>query len=124
MVTLHNLQSRATRNRYLKDLFLQWRGVTAAYDEGLAKGDAVLAAAVWRNILRAEEDVDLVKLGCIVSYMRSVLNALDGMQEAVATGDIVFGDPGSELPLVKTRSKMMDEGFEPAPGKQEVRRAE
>ena len=109
MVTVHNIQSRMVRNRYLKDLFVQWRGLTAGYDEGLVKGDAVLAAAVWRNVCKADEDVDLRKLGMIVAYMRSVLSALDTMEDSVvATGDVLFGSPGSEAALVSQRSKMMD----------------
>lgn len=112
MVVLHNISSRMMRNRYLKDLFVQWRGLTAAYDEGLVKGDAVLAAAVWRNIFKGDEDVDLRQLGQVVSYMRSVLSKLDAMgDEAIASGDVVFGDPGSEAALVRVRSKMMDQPF-------------
>ncbi|MCJ1395935.1 hypothetical protein MMC18_008821 [Xylographa bjoerkii] len=112
MVTVHNIQARMVRNKYLKDLFVQWRGLTAGYDEGLVKGDAVLAAAVWRNVCKADEDVDLRKLGMAVAYMRSVLSALDTMEDsAVATGDVLFGSPGSEAALVKQRSKMMDLDF-------------
>jgi len=112
MVTLHNIQARMVRNKYLKDLFVQWRGLTAGYDEGLVKGDAVLAAAVWRNVCKANEDIDLRKLGMVVAYMRSVLSALDTMEDsAIATGDVLFGSPGSEAALVKQRSKMMDLGF-------------
>ncbi|MCJ1319948.1 hypothetical protein MMC15_005284 [Xylographa vitiligo] len=109
MVRVHNIQARMVRNKYLKDLFVQWRGLTAGYDEGLVKGDAVLAAAVWRNVCKADENVDLENLGMVVAYMRSVLSALDTMDDsAVATGDVVFGSPGSEAALVKQRSKMMD----------------
>ncbi|GAA5870655.1 hypothetical protein JCM3774_001717 [Rhodotorula dairenensis] len=35
---------------YMKDLLEQYHGACAAYDEGLIRGDAVLAAAVWRNL--------------------------------------------------------------------------
>ncbi|KAF3354097.1 hypothetical protein VdG1_00354 [Verticillium dahliae VDG1] len=42
----HGMTSSALRQRYLKDIFMQWRGLIAAYDEGLAKkSDRVLAAA-------------------------------------------------------------------------------
>lgn len=109
MVTLHNLQTRMVRNKYLKDLFIQWRGLQAAYDEGLVSGDSVLAAAVWRNICKADEEVDLRKLGMVVAYIRSVVNALDGMKDKIiTTGDVIFGDPESEAAVVKVRSKMMD----------------
>ena len=116
MVVTHNIAARMVRNRYLKDLFVQWRGLTAAYDEGLVRGDATLATAVWRNIFKASEDVDLRRLGQIVSYMRNVLNKLDNMEdEDLTSGDVVFGDPESEAALVGLRSKGMDEKFkEPA----------
>ncbi|KAK6216168.1 p-nitrophenyl phosphatase [Pestalotiopsis sp. IQ-011] len=77
MDLVHGITSRGLRHRYLKDLFIQWRGVIAAYDEGLAKGDAVLAAAVWRNVYKAREDVDPRKLAAIVSWMRACLRSLD-----------------------------------------------
>ena len=110
MAAMHRISSRMMRNRYLKDLFVQWRGLTAAYDEGLVRGDAVLAAAVWRNVCKGEEDVDLVRLAEVVSYMRSVLYAFDQMEdEVIARGDVVFGDPGSEEAWVRVRSRMMDQ---------------
>ena len=85
-------------------------GLTAGYDECLVKGDAVMAAAVWRNVCKGDEGVDLVRLAEIVSYMRSVLYAFDGMEDdVIARGDIVFGDPGSEEAWVKVRSKMLDD---------------
>ncbi|KAK3322508.1 ubiquinol-cytochrome C chaperone-domain-containing protein [Apodospora peruviana] len=73
----HDLSSRTLRQRYLRDLFTQWRGVVMAYDEGLVKGDAVMAAAVWRNVFKAREDVDVRALAAIVSWMRSCLKVLE-----------------------------------------------
>lgn len=109
MITLHRLSSRMMRNKYLKDLFVQWRGLTAAYDQGIIEGDAVLAAAIWRNVCKGDEDIDLRRLAEIVSYMRSVLSHLDTMEDSVvAQGDILFGDPSGEEHWVKVRSKMMD----------------
>ena len=73
------------------------------------KGDAFLAAAVWRNICKGDENVDMRRLAEIVSYMRSVLAAFDSMSdEVIASGDIVFADPASEEAIVKTRSSLMD----------------
>ncbi|KAJ5637292.1 hypothetical protein N7490_007171 [Penicillium lividum] len=92
MDVLHDLGSRSIRNKYLKDLFIQWRGIIAAYDEGLAKGDAVLGAAVWRNLWKANSvgadgnDIDWTKVAWVVAYMRRVLSELSKMQEA----DMVF----------------------------------
>jgi cytochrome b pre-mRNA-processing protein 3 len=79
MDTTHNIASRALRQRYLKDLFLQWRGLILAYDEGLVKGDAVLASAVWRNLFKGREDVDARNLAAVVGWMRMVIKSLDGM---------------------------------------------
>lgn len=38
---------------YMNDMLEQYHGACAAYDEGLVRGDAVLAAAVWRNVFGA-----------------------------------------------------------------------
>ena len=112
MTVTHNVHARAVRNKYLKDLFLQWRGLTAGYDEGLMKGDAVLAASVWRNVFKGDEEVDLRKLGAVVSYMRRCLNGLDGAaDEHFVSGNVTFGDPGGEAAWVRVRSKMMDQSI-------------
>ncbi len=108
MVQLHNVHSRAIRNKYLKDLYIQWRGLLAGYDEGLIRGDAVLATAVWRNVFKADEDVDFIALGQVISYMRGVLKGLDGMSDsAIADGEVVFGSPGTEKSGVLRKSAMM-----------------
>ena len=112
MAVNHNMSARGTRNKYLKDLFVQWRGLIAAYDEGLARGDAVLAAAVWRNVYKADEEVDVRRLAAIVSYMRRIFKGLDSLPDSkVALGEIRFGSPESELNVVSERSKMMDAPF-------------
>ncbi|SCV71136.1 BQ2448_2724 [Microbotryum intermedium] len=38
---------------YMKDMLEQYHGSCAAYDEGLISNDAVLAAALWRNVFGA-----------------------------------------------------------------------
>lgn len=109
MVLLHRLNSRMVRTKYLKDLYIQWRGLTAAYDEGLMKGDAMLAAAVWRNVCKGDENIDLQRLTEIVSYIRSILAGFDSMtDEVIAQGDIIFGDPSSEAQVVGTLSEMVN----------------
>ncbi|KAI1743932.1 hypothetical protein F4680DRAFT_444625 [Xylaria scruposa] len=77
----HGISSRGLRNRYLKDLFVQWRGIVAAYDEGIAKNDAVLASAIWRNVFKAREDINIRDLAAIVSWMRLSLKMLDQMPD-------------------------------------------
>jgi len=92
MDVLHDMGSRTVRNKYLKDLFIQWRGIIAAYDEGLIKGDAVLGAAVWRNLWKASstgpdgQEIDWTKVAWVVAYMRRVLSEISKMDEA----DLVF----------------------------------
>ncbi|KAJ5990865.1 hypothetical protein N7499_011413 [Penicillium canescens] len=92
MDVYHDLGSRTIRNKYLKDLFIQWRGIIAAYDEGLAKGDAVLGAAVWRNLWKGSqtgpdgEEIDWAKVAQVVVYIRRVLSELAKKDEV----DLVF----------------------------------
>ncbi|PYH76959.1 hypothetical protein BO82DRAFT_358709 [Aspergillus uvarum CBS 121591] len=88
MDVLHGLTSRAIRNKFLKDLFIQWRGALAAYDEGIIKGDAVLGAAIWRNLWKAGhtapngDEMDWAKVALVVAYMRRVLHDLSRVNEA------------------------------------------
>ena len=96
MVVTHNIAANFVRQKYLKDLYLQWRGLLAGYDEGLVKGDAVLATAVWRNIFKADEQVDFRGVAEIVSYMRGVLQGLDGLSDGdVASGEVFFWESGT-----------------------------
>lgn len=118
MIINHNMHARGTRNKYLKDMFVQWRGLLAAYDEGLAKGDAVLAAAVWRNVFKGNEDIDIKSLAMIVSYMRRTLHELEKLtDEEVMSGLLAFGNPLGEASVVGIKSKMMDRPFEEITGK-------
>lgn len=119
MIVNHGLESRGARNGYLKDLFLQWRGILLAYDEGIVKGDAVLAAAVWRNLFNADPEVDVVKLGQIVGFMRRSLKDLEAMsdRQLVAGGKMFDNGPDKEGDVVSRRSPLMDLPLEQAPGK-------
>lgn len=83
-----------------------------AYDEGLVKGDAMLAAAVWRNMFKGEEEVDVRKVAMVVSYLRRTLRGLEAVRdETVQMGEVVFGDPGREAALVRQQSPMMSLPF-------------
>lgn len=77
----HGITARGLRQRYLKDLFVTWRGILAAYDEGVVRGDAVLASAVWRNVFSASADVDVRSVAAVVSWMRLCLKMLDQMPD-------------------------------------------
>ncbi|RAL15026.1 uncharacterized protein BO97DRAFT_403661 [Aspergillus homomorphus CBS 101889] len=103
MDLLHGLSSRAIRNKFLKDLFIQWRGALAAYDEGIIKGDAVLGAAVWRNLWKASHtapnggEMDWAKVALVVAYMRRVLQDLSHVNAsdlALRLGPQKGGEPG------------------------------
>jgi cytochrome b pre-mRNA-processing protein 3 len=109
LVVWHKFNANTLRQKYLKDMFSQWRGVLLSYDEGLMKGDAMLAAALWRNLMGSREDVDFEQLAQIVGYMRRELKRLDNASDdEVANGQWkIHGDPGDEAKLVKTPSRMM-----------------
>lgn len=117
MVSLHNIAARSVRNKYLKDLFVQWRGVLAAYDEGLAKGDAVLASAVWRNIFAGDENVDAAAVANVVSYLKKNLRDFDRIADSdIASGDISFSNAVREAALVDRESRAMKQPIpEPTP---------
>jgi cytochrome b pre-mRNA-processing protein 3 len=87
----HNITSSALRQRYLKDIFVQWRGLLLAYDEGLIKGDAILASALWRNLFKGNPDVDPRALASIVGWMRASLKALE------ATSDYTFPSRATDI---------------------------
>jgi cytochrome b pre-mRNA-processing protein 3 len=109
LVVWHKFNANSLRQKHLKDMFSQWRAVLLSYDEGLMKGDAMLASAVWRNLMGAKEDVDFQKLAQIVGYMRRELKRLENASDdEVANGMWKFkGDPGEEASLAKLPSKMM-----------------
>ncbi|KAF2277932.1 uncharacterized protein EI97DRAFT_432024 [Westerdykella ornata] len=118
----HKFTQSSLRQRYLKNVFASWRAVLMAYDEGLVKGDAVLAAAVWRNLFGAREDVDAEKLAMIVGYMRREIRRLETTgDDDVAGGNWEFGpDPGAEAELVRRE----DRGMTAKEGPQQVQSGE
>lgn len=99
MAVLHNINMRGVRNNYLKDLFIQWRGILAAYDEGMIIGDAVLGTAVWRNIWKASfdgtngEDMEWTGITLVVAYMRRVAEEFANLDEADLLSAIESGSP-------------------------------
>lgn len=94
MIRLHGLQTSSVRNKYIKDLFLQWRGVLAAYDEGLVKGDAVLAGALWRNLWKGRVDVNWENVAKVVEYVRKAIDQYDKAPDE----DILFAVTGDDTP--------------------------
>jgi cytochrome b pre-mRNA-processing protein 3 len=113
MAMWHGMAARGIRNKYLKDLWVQWRGVLVSYDEGLIKGDAEMGAAVWRNVFQAREDVDLADVAAVVSYLRREVARLDRLSDAqLSTGDIKFPSPAPEVKVLgEMKSAMMGRSF-------------
>ncbi|KAJ2091424.1 Ubiquinol cytochrome-c reductase assembly protein Cbp3 [Coemansia sp. RSA 986] len=62
-------------NDTLKDLVSSFKGTVMSLDQGFASSDAVLAAAVWRNML--PDDGMVLQVGEITRFIRSQLAALD-----------------------------------------------
>ncbi|PHH64653.1 hypothetical protein CDD81_4094 [Ophiocordyceps australis] len=78
----HAITSSALRQRYLKDLFVQWRGLLLAYDEGLIAGDAILASALWRNLCKGDATTDPCALLALVGWIRSGLVEMEAISDA------------------------------------------
>ncbi|KAK3634044.1 Serine carboxypeptidase 3 [Elasticomyces elasticus] len=115
MAMWHGMSARGVRNKYLKDLWLQWRGLMLSYDEGLIKGDAALAAAVWRNLFKArvDADVNIEDIAVVAAYLRKELQKLGEMtDEEISVGKVVFGSPKSVKQLLaKNESPWMRKSF-------------
>jgi cytochrome b pre-mRNA-processing protein 3 len=98
------------RTRYLKDMFVQYRGMVAALDEGLFKDDPTLASAIWRNVFDASENVDLETLATVVGYVRRCVHKLDKVgDDTVEKGLIYFGNPADEVKTVREPSKRLEQ---------------
>lgn len=112
MAVWHGMSSRSVRNRNLKDLWQQWRGVLFSYDEGLIRGDAVLAAAVWRNLFKARKDVEIADLALVTAYLRSQLQMLEKLSDQrLGSGEVKFGSLNDVKKIVDKESPRMLEGF-------------
>ncbi|KAI8805091.1 ubiquinol-cytochrome C chaperone-domain-containing protein [Cladochytrium replicatum] len=60
----------------VQGLLSGYYGQILAYDEGLARGDGVLAAAIWRNVY-GPRPINASQLASLVSYVRQQLSTLD-----------------------------------------------
>lgn len=112
MAVWHNISTRGVRNRYLKDLWQQWRGVLLSYDEGVINGDAVLAGALWRNVFKGDENADIEDLALVTAFLRGQLKMLDGLSdEDIGEGRVQFQEPAKFKALVARQAPMMKKGF-------------
>jgi cytochrome b pre-mRNA-processing protein 3 len=121
MMKRYGIKRAGERSGYMKDLYHQYRGMTAAFDEGLFKGDAVLATAIWRNIFNAADDVNIEVLAMVTSHVRRVLSKLGSVDdEVVLTGRVKFGLPSEEKPVVRQKSHFLERVESSIPEKQTV----
>jgi cytochrome b pre-mRNA-processing protein 3 len=99
----HGMTSSALRQRYLKDIFMQWRGLIAAYDEGIAKAD----------------DLDFRHLAAVVAWMRATLRDLETcpIEDVLSRPQTLFRrDPRTMLALVDEPSRGLKELYAAQPG--------
>jgi cytochrome b pre-mRNA-processing protein 3 len=116
MAKRYGITSSSQRSGYMKDLFHQYRGMTLAFDEGLVKGDAILATALWRNIFDASEDVDIEAMAMVTSYVRRAVSKLGTVDdEVILRGRVKFGLPLEERKVVKQKGHYLDKIEDSAP---------
>ena len=81
-----------------------------SYDEGIIRGDAVLATAVWRNVFKADVGADLEVLARVTGFLRRELRGVDRLSdEAVAAAEVRFGSLGDVKGMVEAESPTMRE---------------
>jgi len=73
----------------MKILKEQWAGLGMSLDLGLVRGDAEMAAAVWRNLLgaRGARGIELSREGDAGGYRRAV-NLVGGLVDDVRKLDV------------------------------------
>ncbi|KAJ2878546.1 Ubiquinol cytochrome-c reductase assembly protein Cbp3 [Coemansia aciculifera] len=69
------IKSSRIVNDTLKDLVSSFKGTVMSLDEGFARSDAVLAAAIWRNLVPVDENV--IQIDLIARYVRQEIQRLD-----------------------------------------------
>ncbi|KAJ3186173.1 hypothetical protein HDU85_007613 [Gaertneriomyces sp. JEL0708] len=72
---LHQAGVKSGFSKIMTNLVSGYYGASLAYDEGLYYGDAILAAALWRNILDAQGDA--TQLERLLIYVRKQLKRVE-----------------------------------------------
>ncbi|KAJ1973259.1 Ubiquinol cytochrome-c reductase assembly protein Cbp3 [Dimargaris cristalligena] len=86
-------------NATLKELVAMFHGSMFAFDEALVRGDAVMAAALWRNLFKTNH-VRGQELAYMVQYIRSQLAMLDTLSSYdLHRGYFKFEMPDNNLVL-------------------------
>ncbi|KXN66770.1 hypothetical protein CONCODRAFT_80399 [Conidiobolus coronatus NRRL 28638] len=83
----------------IKDFIVGFRGSTIAFDEGMCKDDAVLAAALWRNMLSTVKGDQIdTGLAYLVRYVRMQLKYVESIpSDQLKKGDLQFPKPEAIL---------------------------
>ncbi|PVU93495.1 hypothetical protein BB561_003259 [Smittium simulii] len=91
-IRAQGIKSGKIVNDTLKDLHSCYLGMFVSFDQGFVSSDALLAAAVWRNVLNNCESAQVLEY--TVDYIRQQLHMLDSLSsEAFITGDFGFDPP-------------------------------
>jgi cytochrome b pre-mRNA-processing protein 3 len=116
MDLIHKMDGQ-DRKKSLEAFSQIWRGTILAYDEGLIKGDAVLATAIWRQLFDGDANADPVKIALVTAYVRREVARLGWLDDKViARGYVGFGEPISETDVLM-QSPMVGMTFDAsAPG--------
>ncbi|KAK9465592.1 ubiquinol-cytochrome C chaperone-domain-containing protein [Lipomyces arxii] len=97
IVAEYNVRSGRLINNSLKEFNVQLRGAVFAYDEAILVSDAVLAAAIWRNVFNGRQNINLDHLASLVRHVRTHLYVLDKMSDFdFAVGRFAFLPPNIE----------------------------
>jgi len=96
-----HLLGAGQRKDSLKDYHKIWIGTILAYDEGLVHGDAVMAAAIWRQVWNGDENADPIKIALVTADVRRELARLAKLDDHVmARGYVGFGQPIAETEVL------------------------
>ncbi|TPX72126.1 hypothetical protein SpCBS45565_g00677 [Spizellomyces sp. 'palustris'] len=91
-IKIHKAGVKRQLSKIMSNLVSAYYGQSLAYDEGLYYGDAILAGALWRNLL-GSQDVDAKQLESLVTYVRKQLQHIDQADRSeILEGRFSFAD--------------------------------
>ncbi|KAJ3164552.1 hypothetical protein HDU88_005198 [Geranomyces variabilis] len=78
---IHHAGVRTNVSKIMSNLVSAYYGQTLAYDEGLYYGDAIMAGALWRNLM-GSQDITATQMEAALVYVRKQLLRLDAADRA------------------------------------------
>lgn len=98
MKSSYGVKKSGQVDKFARDSLHRYHGATLAFDEGVLRGDAVLASALWRNVMSAS-DLDaadgepmprdaqqIVALDQLVQYTHRELHRLGNVSDSNVLG--------------------------------------